>query len=269
MILGATPIGNLSDITIRLRDALETVPVIACEDTRTTQRLLRGLGISHRPRLIALHEHNERDAAVAVARLAADQDVLVLSDAGMPAVSDPGFRAVQAAIAHDVMVTCLPGVSAVLAGLVLSGLPTDRFAFDGFVPRKSGDRMAYFESVARETRTLIVFETPHRIGETLVVASRILGSERRAAVCRELTKMHEEVRRGTLGALSEWAVGDVRGEIVLVIAGANPAPVSFDVAVSEVATLVDAGMRLKEACAQVSADTGHSSRALYQATLAN
>lgn len=269
MILGATPIGNLSDITLRVRDALESVAIIACEDTRTTQRLLAGLGIANRPRLMALHEHNETDMANTVAELAASQDVLVLSDAGMPAVSDPGFRAVQAALTHNVAVTCLPGASSVLAALVLSGLPTDRFAFDGFVPRKSGDRIAYFEAVAREPRTLIVCESPHRIDATLADAARILGPERRGAVCRELTKMHEEVRRGTLSELAEWAAGGLKGEIVVVIAGAEPASVGFDAALAEVASLVASGARLKDACAQVSSDTGHSSRALYQASLSN
>ena len=267
LILGATPIGNLGDVSERLRAALETVEVIACEDTRTTAHLLSALGMSHRPQLIAMHEHNEIEVAGRIIERARETDVLVLTDAGMPTVSDPGFRVVVAAIAADVVVTALPGPSAVLMALALSGLPTDRFAFDGFLPRKSSDRRALLGDVARETRTMVFFESPHRIAESLADARDVLGADRAAAVCRELTKMHEEIRRGTLAELAEWAIPGVRGEIVLVIAGAAPATVSLEAALGQVGELVTSGLRLKEACAQVAAETGHSSRELYQARL--
>jgi 16S rRNA (cytidine1402-2'-O)-methyltransferase len=268
LILGATPIGNLGDVSTRLRATLETVDVIACEDTRTTAHLLSALGITHRPVLIALHEHNERDESARVVERARESDVLVLTDAGMPAVSDPGYRVVTAAIAAGVAVTCLPGPSAVLMALALSGLATDRFAFDGFLPRKGAERRALFAEVARETRTLIFFESPHRIAEALADARDVLGADRQAAVCRELTKMHEEIRRGTLGALAEWAAAGVRGEIVIVVAGAEPANIPLDAALDQVAELTASGLRLKEACAQVADATGHSSRELYQGALA-
>ena len=268
LILGATPIGNLGDVSTRLRATLETVEVIACEDTRTTAHLLSALGITHRPALIALHEHNERDESARVVERARETDVLVLTDAGMPAVSDPGYRVVTAAIAAGVEVTCLPGPSAVLMALALSGLATDRFAFDGFLPRKGAERRALFAEVARETRTLIFFESPHRIAEALADARDVLGADRQAAVCRELTKMHEEIRRGTLGALAEWAAAGVRGEIVVVVAGAEPANIPLDAALNQVAELTASGLRLKEACAQVADATGHSSRELYQGALA-
>ena len=268
LILGATPIGNLGDVSTRLRATLETVEVIACEDTRTTAHLLSALGITHRPALIALHEHNDRDESARVVERARETDVLVLTDAGMPAVSDPGYRVVTAAIAAGVTVTCLPGPSAVLMALALSGLATDRFAFDGFLPRKGAERRALFAEVARETRTLIFFESPHRIAEALADARDVLGADRQAAVCRELTKMHEEIRRDTLGALAEWAAAGVRGEIVVVVAGAEPADIPLDAALNQVAELTASGLRLKEACAQVADATGHSSRELYQGALA-
>ena len=268
LILGATPIGNLGDVSTRLRTALETVEVIACEDTRTTAHLLSALGITHRPALIALHEHNERDESARMVERAREMDVLVLTDAGMPAVSDPGYRVVTAAIAAGVAVTCLPGPSAVLMALALSGLATDRFAFDGFLPRKGAERRSLFAEVARETRTLIFFESPHRIAEALADAREVLGADRQAAVCRELTKMHEEIRRGTLGELSAWAAEGVRGEIVIVVAGAEPANIPLNAALDQVAELTASGLRLKEACAQVADATGHSSRELYQGALA-
>jgi 16S rRNA (cytidine1402-2'-O)-methyltransferase len=268
LILGATPIGNLGDVSARLRQTLESVAVIACEDTRTTAHLLSALGITHRPTLIALHEHNERDESARVVERARETVVLVLTDAGMPAVSDPGYRVVQAAIAAGVAVTCLPGPSSVLVALTLSGLATDRFTFDGFLPRKGAERRALFAEVARETRTLIFFESPHRIAEALADARDVLGAERSAAVCRELTKMHEEIRRGSLSQLAEWAADGVRGEIVIVVAGAAPATITLDAALDQVAELTASGLRLKEACAQVADATGHSSRELYQGALA-
>lgn len=268
IILGGTPIGNLGDASPRLREMLETVAVIACEDTRTTSKLLAGLHIENRPKLIALHEHNEGDRAGEILRLAVDDDVLVLSDAGMPTVSDPGFVLVRAAVEAGIGVSIIPGPSAVVTALAVSGLPTDRFTFEGFLPRKSSDRRTVFAALEREPRTMVFFESPHRIDESLADARDVLGADRPAAVCRELTKMFEEVKRGTLGELAEWARDEVRGEIVVVIGGAVArASVSFEDALAEVARLTATGLGLKDASAQVADLTGLSKRDLYQGAL--
>ncbi|SDS37324.1 16S rRNA (cytidine(1402)-2'-O)-methyltransferase [Agrococcus carbonis] len=266
IILGATPIGNLGDASARLRDALATAPVIAAEDTRTAKQLLRALGIDASATFVALHEHNEDAAAPALVERARDEDVLVLTDAGMPTVSDPGFRLVQTAVAAGVEVTCLPGPSAVLTALALSGLPTDRFAFDGFLPRKAGERDRLLAGLEREERTLVLFEAPHRLAESLEAIARAMP-ERRMAVCRELTKRFEEVRRGTAVELLPWAQGGVKGEIVLVIEGARPALTGTDAAVEQVLRLQAGGMRLKDAAAEVADATGHARNALYRAAL--
>lgn len=268
IILAATPIGNLGDASRRLVDALESVPVIAAEDTRTTQRLLAALGVAHRPRLIALHDHNEKDRAPEIVELARDQDVLVLSDAGMPTVSDPGYGLVAAAAAAGVTVTAIPGPSAVLTALAVSGLPTDRFTFEGFVPRKPGERAATLRALATEPRTMVFFEAPTRVAATLADMAAAFGDDRPAAVCRELTKLYEEVARGSLAELVAWAAGGVRGELVVVVAGAAPREVAFPDAVTQVLELVRSGTRLKDAAGEVAAHTGHSSRELYQAALA-
>ncbi len=268
IILGGTPIGNLGDASPRLREMLETVAVIACEDTRTTSKLLAGLHIENRPKLIALHEHNEGDRAGEILRLAVDDDVLVLSDAGMPTVSDPGFVLVRAAVEAGIGVSIIPGPSAVVTALAVSGLPTDRFTFEGFLPRKSSDRRTAFAALEREPRTMVFFESPHRIDESLADARDVLGADRPAAVCRELTKMFEEVKRGKLGELAEWARDEVRGEIVVVIGGAVArASVSFEDALAEVARLTATGLGLKDASAQVADLTGLSKRDLYQGAL--
>ncbi len=268
LILAATPIGNLGDASRRLVEALEAAEVIAAEDTRTTKKLLSALDIANRPRLIALHDHNEKALAAEIAQLAAETDVLLLSDAGMPTVSDPGYGAVQAAIEQGTPLTVLPGPSAVLTALALSGLATDRFAFEGFTPRKSTERRATFTAVANDPRTLIYFESPARLTSSLQDAASVFGADRQAAVARELTKKFEEVKRGTLPELAEWAADGVKGEIVLVIEGAKPREVDFDAAVAQVRELQASGIRLKDACAEVAGATGHSSRELYQAVLA-
>ncbi len=267
IILGATPIGNLGDASRRLVETLERVGTIAAEDTRVTVQLLRGLGIENRPRLVALHEHNERERAAELVELARTEDILVLSDAGMPAVSDPGYALVHAAIEADVVVTALPGPSAVLTALALSGLPTDRFAFEGFLPRKG--RVAALRPLAAETRTLVFFESPHRIGDALKDLATAFGPTRRAAVCRELTKMYEEVARGTLAELAERFADGARGEIVLVVGGAPAAGATVDLA-SAVATVLElaaGGIRMKEAAADVAAATGLNARDLYEAAI--
>ncbi|UOE45786.1 16S rRNA (cytidine(1402)-2'-O)-methyltransferase [Agromyces larvae] len=267
IILGATPIGNLGDASARLRQALEDVGTVASEDTRVTQRLLAGLGIANRPRLIALHEHNERQKAPELVELARDADVLVLTDAGMPTVSDPGFPLVQAAVAAGVEVTCIPGPSAPVTALALSGLPTDRFAFEGFLPRKAGERARRLAELAADRRTLVFFEAPSRLAASLAALAEAFGADRPAAVCRELTKLHEEVRRGPLGELATWAEGGVRGEICIVVGGAPEAVADPASALARVLELEASGVRLKEAAAQVAATTGLGRRELYEAAL--
>lgn len=266
IILAATPIGNLGDASRRLVEALENAEVVAAEDTRTTVHLLRALGIGNRPRLVALHEHNEVEKAAELVELARDTDLLVLTDAGMPAISDPGFPLVAAAAAAGVTVTALPGPSAVLMALAVSGLPTDRFAFEGFVPRKS--RVAYFAGLAREERTMVFFESPSRLAESLADLAAALGAERRVVVARELTKLHEEVRRGTAAELAAWAASGVRGEICLVVAGAEPASASLGSGIEQVLALVAGGTSLKDAAAEVAEATGLGRRDLYQGALA-
>ncbi|MCT9820626.1 16S rRNA (cytidine(1402)-2'-O)-methyltransferase [Microbacterium sp. W1N] len=268
IILAATPIGNLGDASPRLVRALEEASVIAAEDTRTTQRLLQALGVANRPQLIALHDHNEKQRAGDLVARARDEDVLVLSDAGMPTVSDPGYGVVAAAAAADVQVTVIPGPSAPVTALALSGLPTDRFTFEGFLPRKPGDRRAALRALASEPRTMVFFEAPSRIADTLTAMADAFGADRPAAVCRELTKLHEEVRRGALSDLAAWAADGVRGEIVVVVGGGAARVVSPDDALAEVQRLVATGIRLKDAAGEVSAQTGHSARDLYQAALA-
>ncbi|MFC5500829.1 16S rRNA (cytidine(1402)-2'-O)-methyltransferase [Lysinimonas soli] len=265
IILAATPIGNLGDASRRLIEALGTVEVIASEDTRTTIQLLNALGVENRPRLIPLHEHNESAKAAEIVELARTTDVLVLSDAGMPTVSDPGYALVVAAAAAGVTVTALPGPSAVLMALAVSGLPTDRFVFEGFLPRKG--RLAALRALAAEPRTLVFFESPHRIGDALADLATAFGPERRAAVCRELTKLHEEVARGTLAELAERFADGARGEIVIVVEGAPPASASLEDGVARVLALVAEGSRLKEASAEVAELTGLGRRELYEAAL--
>ncbi len=247
-------------------DALARVEIIAAEDTRTTIHLLSALGIDNRPRLIPLHEHNEDARAAEIVGLARDQDVLVLSDAGMPAISDPGFPLVAAAAAAGVTVTVLPGPSAVLTALAVSGLPTDRFTFEGFLPRKG--RVAYFAGLAREPRTMVFFESPNRLPAALADLASALGADRRVVVCRELTKLHEEVKRGTASELAAYFADGARGEICLVVAGAEPASANLPDGIAQVRALVAGGMRLKDACAEVAESTGLGRRDLYEGALA-
>ncbi|WP_454130357.1 16S rRNA (cytidine(1402)-2'-O)-methyltransferase [Microbacterium aurum] len=268
IILAATPIGNLGDASPRLVAALEEAATIAAEDTRTAQRLLQALGVANRPRLVALHDHNERQRSADLVERARDEDLLVLSDAGMPTVSDPGYALVAAAAAAGVTVTAIPGPSAVVTALAVAGLPTDRFTFEGFLPRKTGDRRRALEQLASEPRTMVFFEAPSRLAETLAAMADAFGADRPAAVCRELTKLHEEVVRDGLGALAAWAADGVRGEIVVVVGGAAARAVSAEDAVAQVQRMVGDGIRLKDAAAEVAAATGLSSRELYQAVLA-
>lgn len=266
IILAATPIGNLGDASRRLIEALENAETIAAEDTRTAIHLMRALDIDNRPKLIALHEHNEVAKATELVEFARDADLLVLTDAGMPAISDPGFPLVAAAAAAGVTVTVIPGPSAVLAALAVSGLPTDRFTFEGFVPRTS--RVAAFSALVREERTMVFFESPNRLADSLADMATAFGPERRAAVARELTKLHEEVRRGSVAELAEWAASGVKGEICIVVEGAAPATASLTEGIDQVVALVAAGSKLKDAAAEVAEATGLGRRDLYQGALA-
>lgn len=268
IILAATPIGNLGDASRRLIEVLENAEVVVAEDTRTTGRLLQALQISNRPRLIALHDHNEKQKSGELAALALESDVVVVSDAGMPAISDPGYGLVAEAVAQGVTVTAIPGPSAVLMALAISGLPTDRFTFEGFLPRKPGERRATLRALAAEPRTMVFFESPSRLASSLSDMGAAFGDDRRIAVCRELTKFYEEVRRGGAAELAAWAAEGVKGEIVVVVEGAPARAASADDALTQVQTLVASGIRLKEAAAEVAGQTGLSSRDLYQAALA-
>lgn len=266
--LAATPIGNLGDASPRLREALANADAIAAEDTRRTAQLLRLLDIEERPELIALHDHNERERAAAIIERAASEEIVLVSDAGMPTVSDPGFRAVQLAAERGVPVSVIPGPSAVITALAVAGLPTDRFAFEGFLPRKPGERQRALQALAAERRTLVFFEAPTRLHETLSALAEVFGEARPAAVCRELTKLHEEIRRGSLGDLAAWAEQGVRGEIVLVVGGAAETQVSPSQALDEVQARVASGERLKDAARAVAEASGLSARELYAAALA-
>lgn len=266
--LAATPIGNLGDASPRLREALATADLIAAEDTRHTASLLRLLEIDARPELVALHDHNERDRAEWIVDRARSQEVLLVSDAGMPTVSDPGFRVVQLAAERGVQVSAIPGPSAVITALAVAGLPTDRFAFEGFLPRGRGERQRSLQNLATESRTLVFFEAPTRIADTLEAMALAFGGDRTAAVCRELTKLHEEVRRGSLTELADWAAQGVRGEIVVVVAGAPRAQASERDALDEVLARVASGERLKDTTRDVAEATGLSARELYAAALA-
>lgn len=265
IILAATPIGNLGDASRRLVEALGNADVIASEDTRVTIHLMRALGIENRPRLIALHEHNEVEKAGEIAELARDTDVLVLTDAGMPAISDPGFSIVTAAAAAGVTVTALPGPSAVITALALSGLPTDRFTFEGFLPRKG--RLAALRQLAREPRTMVFFESPNRLADALGDIATAFGPDRRVAVCRELTKLYEEVRRGSAAELREWAVAGVKGEICIVVGGGTVQKIDLAAGIAEVLALVTAGSKLKDAASEVADASGLGKRDLYEGAL--
>lgn len=269
IVLAATPIGNSRDASARLVDLLATADVIAAEDTRRLRALADRLGVTPSGTIRSFYEHNEEARSESLLEAVdAGQTVLVVSDAGMPAVSDPGFRLVAAAAASGRHVTAAPGPSAVLTALALSGLPTDRFCFEGFLPRKPGDRRKVLSELSAERRTLVFFESPHRLADSLADLAASFGAERRAAVCRELTKTHEEVRRDTLQSLREWAADGVRGEICIVVHGAPPPePARPEDLVGAVGELTGRGVRLKEAAATVAAEHGLRTRELYEAVI--
>ena len=270
LILAATPIGNLSDASARLIEHLGTAKFIAAEDTRTLLKLARGLGVKLDAKLFSLHEHNEAERVNQLLEIAATEDVLVVSDAGMPTVSDPGFVLVRAAIEAGIEVTVVPGPSAVLAALAVSGLPTDRFSFEGFLPRKPGERKKVFQTLLQESRTMVFFESPHRIDDSLKDALTVFGPERQASVSRELTKKFEQTVRGTIPELLEWSANPTKGELVLVIAGntaANVSTASIEELLKEVEQGRSEGLSLKQSVANVAQAHSLSKSDLYQQVL--
>ncbi|CAG7637541.1 16S rRNA (cytidine(1402)-2'-O)-methyltransferase [Actinacidiphila bryophytorum] len=273
LVLAGTPIGDPADAPPRLGTELTGADVIAAEDTRRLRRLTQALGIEPAGRIVSYFEGNEAGRTPElVEALAGGARVVLVTDAGMPSVSDPGYRLVAAAVERGITVTAVPGPSAVLTALAVSGLPVDRFCFEGFLPRKPGERLSRLREVAADRRTLVYFEATHRIDATLAAMAEVFGAERRAAVCRELTKTYEEVRRGPLGELAAWAAQDgVRGEITVVVEGAPaPGPADLDPAelVRRVAAREAAGERRKEAIAAVAADAGLPKREVFDAVVA-
>jgi len=269
LVLAATPIGQAGDAPPRLAAELAAADVVAAEDTRRLKRLTSDLGITLGGRVTSYFEGNEsaRTPQLLEALLAGERVVLV-TDAGMPSVSDPGYRLVAAAVEHDVAVTAVPGPSAVLTALAVSALPVDRFCFEGFLPRKAGERSRRLAGLAGEVRTMVFFEAPHRTQAALESMAEAFGGDRAAAVCRELTKTHEEVRRGPLAELVTWAADGVRGEVTLVVAGAAGGP---DVATdpdslrAAVAAEEAAGATRKDAILAVARRAGLPKREVYQA----
>ena len=271
VLLAATPLGRASDASARLRAALAETPVIAAEDTRRGRRLCQDLEVTPAGRIVSFFEGNEqRRVPMLLDALRAGEDVLVVTDAGMPSVSDPGYRLVAAAVAEQIRVTALPGPSAVTTALAVSGLPVDRFCFEGFLPRRAGERQRALAALADEPRTLVFFEAPHRLGQTLADLAAAFGADRPAAVCRELTKTYEEVRRGALGELAAWAAGEVRGEITVVVSGASAAPASAapDALAAAVADREAAGESRKDAIAAVAKQRGLPKRDVFDAVVA-
>jgi 16S rRNA (cytidine1402-2'-O)-methyltransferase len=271
VLVAATPLGDARDASARLVEAIATADVVAAEDTRRFRSLAAALGVTVGGKVISHYD------AVEAARLPGLLDdvrggrtVLLVSDAGMPAVSDPGYRLVAAAAAEGLRVTCLPGPSAVTTALVLSGLPVERFCFEGFAPRRGGERTRWLQTLLSEPRAVVFFESPHRLADTLAAAVTVLGPDRRAAVCRELTKKYEEILRGPLSELAAWAQeGAVRGEITVVLAGAAPTDAPpVESLVDAVAERVADGERLKDAVAAVAGAAGVGKRDLYEAALA-
>ncbi|QGN35569.1 16S rRNA (cytidine(1402)-2'-O)-methyltransferase [Microlunatus sp. Gsoil 973] len=269
--MAATPIGDVRDASPRLVEEFGAADLIAAEDTRRLQRLLDRLGVSTSARVLSYFEGNEAARTGQLLEAARNGSrVLLVTDAGMPSVSDPGYRLVAAAVETGVRVTAVPGPSAVLTALAVSGMPVDRFCFEGFLPRKAGERRRRLAELATEPRTLVFFEAPHRTAAMLADLAEAFGAARPAAVCRELTKTYEEVRRGGLAELADWAAAGVRGEVTIVVAGAPAGAADErdkDAAVVEITELVAGGMKLKPAVAVVAERRGMAKNALYQAAL--
>lgn len=272
LVLAGTPIGDTADAPPRLAAELAAADVIAAEDTRRLRRLTQALDVQPSGRIVSYFEGNEAARTPELAdALAGGARVLLVTDAGMPSVSDPGYRLVAAAVERGITVTAVPGPSAVLTALAVSGLPVDRFCFEGFLPRKAGERLSRLREVAAERRTLVYFEAPHRLDDTLAAMAEVFGADRRAAVCRELTKTYEEVKRGPLGELAAWAAEGVRGEITVVVEGApqtGPEELDAEELVRRVRVREEAGERRKEAIAAVAADAGLPKREVFDAVVA-
>jgi 16S rRNA (cytidine1402-2'-O)-methyltransferase len=273
LVLAATPIGRVSDAPARLADELSTADVVAAEDTRRLRRLVGDLGVSMAGRVVSYFEGNESARTrVLVEALENGDRVLVVTDAGMPSVSDPGFRLVVAALERGITVTAVPGPSAVLTALAVSGLPVDRFCFEGFLPRKAGERGRRLAELRGEPRTMVFFEAPHRTAATLRAMAEAFGADRRGAVCRELTKTHEEVRRAGLEELAGWAAEGVRGEVTLVVEGSPgrtaEGPVDPETLAALVAREEEVGVPRKEAILEVAQRTGQPRRVVYDAVVA-
>jgi 16S rRNA (cytidine1402-2'-O)-methyltransferase len=269
LLIGATPLGQPADASARLVSALASADVIAAEDTRRIRTLAQALDVKPAGKVVSLYDQNEATRVPGlVAEITAGATVLLVSDAGMPLISDPGYRLVAACIDAGAAVHCLPGPSAVTTALAVSGLPSEKFCFEGFAPRRHSARMTWLVTLAAERRTCVFFESPRRLAETLRDAVEALGEDREAVVCRELTKTHEEIVRGSLAELAEWAKEGVLGEITVVLAGAVPTA-DVQTLVAEVTALVGEGMRVKDACAQVIAlnPGAPSRRELYDAVL--
>ncbi|WP_458317077.1 16S rRNA (cytidine(1402)-2'-O)-methyltransferase [Mycolicibacterium brisbanense] len=269
LLIGATPLGQPSDASARLVAALADADIVAAEDTRRIRVLAQALGVTPSGRVLSFFDQNEASRVPGlVEEISAGATVLVVSDAGMPLINDPGYRLVAACVEAGVPISCLPGPSAVTTALAVSGLASDRFCFEGFAPRKQAARMTWLQSLAAELRTCVFFESPRRLADTLRDAVEVLGPQRRVVVCRELTKTHEEIKRGTLAELAEWAVDGVLGEITVVLAGATPTA-DLPTLIAEVEERVDAGARVKDACAEVIAahPGAPSRRELYDAVL--
>jgi 16S rRNA (cytidine1402-2'-O)-methyltransferase len=267
LVLAATPIGRVSDAAPRLAEELATAAVVAAEDTRRLKRLTTDLGVTVTGRVVSYFEGNESARTpVLLEALLAGERVLLVTDAGMPSVSDPGYRLVAAAVQAGVRVTAVPGPSAVLTALAVSGLPVDRFCFEGFLPRKQGERARRLAALATEERTMVFFEAPHRTEAALRAMAEAWGDDRSAAVCRELTKTHEEVRRGVLGELVAWAAEGVRGEVTVVVAGASGGPslAGDEASLREaVQAREDRGMTRKDAIVEVAGLAGLPKREVY------
>lgn len=268
VVLAGTPIGDVTDASPRLVRELTGADVIAAEDTRRLRALLGRLGIETAARVVSYFEGNEAARTTELLALLMDgARVVVVTDAGMPSVSDPGYRLVAAAVEQQIAVTAVPGPSAVLTALAVSGLPVDRFCFEGFLPRKPGEKARRLTELATEPRTMVFFESPHRTADSLAALATAFGAERRGAVCRELTKTYEEIRRGPLSELVAWAQHDVRGEVTLVVAGAERRVVDLDAAAAEVMDLVRAGTKLKPAVVEVAAEHSIAKNLLYETAL--
>lgn len=270
LILAATPIGNVADASARLKSALASAQIIAAEDSRRAKRLIQDLEISTTAQIWSFYDAvEEAKSPELIDRVEAGDVVVVISDAGMPTVSDPGYRIVQEAIARGIKVSVIPGPSAVLTALAISGLAVDRFSFEGFLPRKSGERKNFLDQLADDQRTMVFFEAPHRLVESLQDFAEVFGQDRQAVICRELTKTYEEIVRGSFVELIAWADREILGEITLVVAGASPiAATTATDWVALVDTRVQLGISQRDAIAEVAKELRVPKRDVYDAVLA-